>query len=139
MKEARHRRRIRVVDGRFQYRTIAVYLSVILGGLAVSAIIVGAIFLAGRSPGGPPRPEVLLEILPALLINDLAIMVIMIVVGIVTTHRVAGPVYHIESEIDRVLAGETGVRVHLRRYDSFPDLAERVNQLIERIDDSRKG
>ena len=64
---------------------------------------------------------------------------LMIVVGISTTHRIAGPIYRIESEIDRVLAGEKGVRVRLRRHDSFPDLAIKVNQLIERIDGSRKG
>jgi hypothetical protein len=139
MTEAKHRRRIRVVDGRFQYRSIAVSLCVVLGGLVVTGIIVAAIFLARRAAGGAPRPEALLQILPPLLINDLAIMVIMIVVGIFTSHRVAGPVYHIESEIDRVLAGERGVHVRLRRHDSFPDLAEKVNQLIERIDDSRKG
>jgi methyl-accepting chemotaxis protein len=139
MTPARHRRHIKVVDGRFQYRTIAVFLCVILGGLIVTAIVVAGLFFSARASGGSPRPEALLEILPALLINDLAIMVIMIVVGIFVTHRVAGPVYRIETEIDKVLAGQTGVRVHLRRHDSFPDLAEKVNKLIERIDDSRKG
>lgn len=139
METVRYRRRIRVVDGRFQYRAIAVSLSVILGGLLVFAVIVAAIFLALRAAGGTPRPEALLQILPALLINDLAIMALMIVVGIFTTHRVAGPIYRIESDIDRVLAGEKGVRVRLRRNDSFPDLAVKVNQLIERIDGSRKG
>jgi len=139
MTTEKHRRRIKVVDGRFQYRAIAVYLTVILCGLVVTAVIVAAIYLARRAAGGSPRPEALLEVLQPLLINDLVIMVIMIVVGIFTTHRVAGPVYHIESEIERVLAGEKGVRVHLRSHDSFPELAQKVNQLIERIDDSRKG
>jgi len=59
--------------------------------------------------------------------------------GILATHRIAGPVYRIEIDIERVLAGEKGVRVRTRRRDAFPDLAERVNELIERIDDSRKG
>jgi methyl-accepting chemotaxis protein len=139
MSMARQRRHLRVVDGRYQYRTIAVSLSVILCGLLVFAVVIVVIFLAARASGGSPRPEALLEILPALLINDLAIMILVIVVGIFTTHRVAGPVHRIMMEIDRVLDGERGVRVRLRRHDSFPDLAEKVNQLIERIDGSRKG
>ena len=85
------------------------------------------------------RPELLLAILPPLLLNDLAIMVLVIVVGIFTTHRIAGPVYRSESDIERVLSGERGVRVRLRKGDAFPDLAEKVNRLIERIDDTRKG
>jgi hypothetical protein len=44
-----------------------------------------------------------------------------------------------ESDIERTLSGERGVRVRLRTGDAFPDLAEKVNQLIERIDDTRKG
>jgi len=139
MTTARHKRRIRVVDGRFQYRAIAVSLCVILGGLVVTAIVVAALFLSARASGVAPHAEALLEVVPALLINDLVIMVLVIVVGIFTTHRVAGPVYRIETDIDRVLAGEKGVRVHVRRHDSFPDLAEKVNQLIALIDDSRQG
>ena len=139
MSKALHRRRIKVVDGRFQYRAVAVALSVIVGGLVLVAAAIAVIFLAVRAAGGTIHPEELLEVLAALLVNDLAIMVLMIVVGIFMTHRVAGPVYRIETEIDRVLGGEKGVRVRLRRHDSFPDLAEKVNQLIERIDGSRKG
>jgi methyl-accepting chemotaxis protein len=73
-------------------------------------------------------------ILPPLLINNLAIMIFVIVVGILTSHRIAGPVYRVESEIDRVLAGEKGVRVKIRGRDRFPELAEKVNRLIERAE-----
>lgn len=77
-------------------------------------------------------------ILPPVLINNLAIMLILIVAGIVTTHRIAGPVYRIEKDIDRVLSGERGVRVHFRQKDSFPELAGKVNRLLE-IVDARTG
>jgi methyl-accepting chemotaxis protein len=70
-------------------------------------------------------------ILPPLLVNNLAIMLFMIVVGIFISHRIAGPVFRVEKEINRVLAGEKGVRVKLRKNDSFPELAEKVNGLIE--------
>jgi methyl-accepting chemotaxis protein len=139
MNKVFHKRRIKVVNGRFQYGAVAMSLSVVAGGLLLVAAGIAVIFLAVRSAGGSIRAEEFLEVLASLLINDLAIMVLMIVVGIFMTHRVAGPVYRIESDIERVLAGEKGVRVHLRRHDSFPDLAEKVNQLIERIDNSRKG
>jgi methyl-accepting chemotaxis protein len=138
MESNRHARRIKVIDGRFQYRTIAVSLTVILTGLLVFAAGMTLYYLLARSSGGSPRPELLLVILPPLLLNDLAIMIVAIVVGVFATHRIAGPVYRIEIDIDRVLSGERGVRVRVRRRDAFPDLAERVNQLIERIDDARK-
>ena len=50
-------------------------------------------------------------------------MVLIIIVGVFATHRIAGPVYRIESDIERVLAGEKGVTVKLRRSDAFPGFA----------------
>ena len=96
-------------------------------------------YLLAHAAGSAARPELLLVILPPLLLNDLVIMLLFIVLGILATHRIAGPVYRMEVDIERVLAGDTGVRVRTRKWDAFPDLAERVNELIEYIDISRKG
>ena len=132
-------RKVKIVDGKFQYRMVAISLSVVLLGLLVFAGV-GALFYGIASAAGKaPSPEILLLILPPLLLNDLAIMVVAIVVGIATSHRIAGPVYRIAADIDRALAGERGVRVSLRRKDALSDLAEKVNALIERIDGSRAG
>ncbi len=139
MEGNRNVRRIKVIDGRFQYGTIAFSLAIVLAGLLVFAAGTALYYLLAHAAGGAARAELLLVILPPLLLNDLAIMLLFIVVGILATHRIAGPVYRIEVDIERVLAGEKGVRVRTRKRDAFPDLAERVNELIERIDDSRKG
>ncbi len=134
-----HKRRIKVVDGRFQYRMIAVSLLVVLLGLALFAAIAALWYFLARATGKAPGPDLLLVILPPLLLNDLAIMVVVIIVGITVTHRVAGPVYRMAADIERVLTGERGVRVSLRRSDSLSELAEKVNALIERIDGARAG
>jgi nitrogen fixation/metabolism regulation signal transduction histidine kinase len=96
-------------------------------------------YAIARVEGKAPDPRVLLVILPPLLLNDLAIMVVVIVLGIVMSHRIAGPVFRIAADIDRVLSGERGVRVSLRRRDAFEELAEKVNELFEHIDDARAG
>ena len=128
-------RRVRVVDGRFQYRAIAVSLSVVLVGLLVFAGVTGLYHGIASAAGKAPSPRMLLVILPPLLLNDLAIMVVAIIVGIVTSHRIAGPVYRIAADIDRALGGERGVRVNLRPKDDLAELADRVNALLERFDD----
>jgi hypothetical protein len=133
------KRRVRVVDGQLQYRVIAIFLSLVLAGLVVAAAASALYVLAAARAGGGGRPELLLAILPPLLVNDLAIMVLVIVVGIPTTHRIAGPIYRMEADIERALAGERDVRVRLRSGDAFPDLAGKVNELLERIDAARKG
>ncbi len=132
-------RRVKVVDGKFQYRMVAISLSVVLLGLLVFAGVTALFYGISSAAGKAPSPEILLLILPPLLLNDLAIMIVAIVVGIATSHRIAGPVYRIAADIDRALAGERGVRVSLRRRDALSDLAEKVNALIERIDGARAG
>jgi len=57
-------RRIKVVDGRFQYRLIAVSLSMILLGLLLFVGITALYFAFGRAEGKAPDPQVLLVILP---------------------------------------------------------------------------
>ncbi len=135
----RQARRTRVVDGRLQYRLIAVMLATVVAGLLLFAAALGVYALIARSTGRGPSDAQLLLILPALLINDLAIMVVIIIAGIVMTHRLAGPAYRIEADIERALSGERGVRIRLRRRDAYADLAEKVNQLLERIDATRPG
>ena len=135
--EGRRRRRLKVVDGRLQYGMIAVFLTVVVAGLLLfSAVVAVVVFLGGKGneTGGA---ALIPSILPWLLLNDLAIMVLAIVVGIFATHRIAGPIFRMESDIDGVLGGETGVSVRLRRTDAFPGLALKVNQLIEKVERAR--
>jgi hypothetical protein len=47
------------------------------------------------------------------------------------SHRIAGPVYRMQKDIEKALEGEKGVRVHLRKKDKLKDLAEKVNALID--------
>ena len=131
MRMARARRRIRVVNGRMQYGVIAVFLAVILAGLVVFSLLAALVSLLA---GGSANASVFVStVLPYLLLNDLCAMVLLIVAGVFATHRIAGPVFRIEEDIQRVLDGEPGVVVKFRRGDAFPGLAERVNELIAHL------
>ncbi|GAH88998.1 unnamed protein product, partial [marine sediment metagenome] len=76
-------------------------------------------------------------LLPSILINNLVIMVLIAVIGIFYSHRIAGPAYRIGQEIQRVLNGETGVNIRLRKKDKLKELAASVNALIEELDKKR--
>jgi methyl-accepting chemotaxis protein len=163
------RRLVRVINGSFQYRLIAIHLTVVLAGFLAFSVGLTAYYWLSYARGDNLFREIItlhkqvtevktveekgvtrtvrftttrdvpgvnrLEIiLPPLLINDLVIMVFVVVVGIVTSLRIAGPVFRVENDIGRALSGEQGVRVKVRRNDSFPDLAEKVNELLERLE-----
>lgn len=92
--------------------------------------------LTTTEPQPPINPIRLL--LPPILINNLLISIIISVLGIFYSHKIAGPVYRIGTDIKRVLDGEEGVIIKLRKTDKLHDLAERVNQLITEYDKLRK-
>ena len=129
-----NRRRIKVVDNVFQYRMIAILLLMVVCGFAAFTAGALIVFAIARARGFDIPGARMLSVFPPILVNDIVIMIILIVAGIYVTLRIAGPVYRIQSDIKRVLAGEKRVKVRFRRRDAFPELAERVNQLIERID-----
>ncbi|MFW5743895.1 MAG: hypothetical protein ACOC2D_11530, partial [Spirochaetota bacterium] len=73
-------------------------------------------------------------ILPPLLLNNAIIATVLLVSAIRSANRLGGPVYRMSTDIRRVLAGETGVRIRLRRGDEMRDLAQRVNDLLEALE-----
>jgi len=78
-------------------------------------------------------------VLPAILINNLVIMIILTIFGIRYSHRIAGPVFRINSDIDKVLQGKTGIRIKLREKDRLQQVALKVNKLIQRLENAEKG
>ena len=75
-------------------------------------------------------------IVPPILINNLFILIVIAAVGIFYSHRIAGPVFRIGRDIQRVLDGERGVRISLRQSDRFQDLARRVNELLDALEEA---
>ena len=73
-------------------------------------------------------------ILPPLLINNAIIGIVLGVLAFRYSGHYAGPIYRMSTDIRRVLAGESGVRIHLRRGDEMRELAQRLNALLEALD-----
>lgn len=73
-------------------------------------------------------------ILPPLILNNLIIAAVLAFLAIRYSNQLAGPVYRMSTDIRRVLAGETGVRIQLRRGDEMKELAQRLNGLLEALE-----
>lgn len=143
-----------VINKSLQYRLIAsVMLSVVLsfGVFALGSVLLfsgmegGHVELLVTSPETGEVKEVSFSplrmwtyTLPAVLINNLIIMVIVSLEGLRLTNRIAGPVYHIKNDVERVLAGQEGVQTQLRPGDRFEDLADEINRLFSEVDGLRK-
>jgi HAMP domain-containing protein len=64
---------------------------------------------------------------------------LVILIGLILSHRIAGPIYHIETFIKKILSDDYGHRVTLRENDELQDLAKGLNALVEKLDQGRAG
>lgn len=77
-------------------------------------------------------------VLPALLLNNLLIAAVLSLLAIWYSHKFAGPLYRITSDIRRVISGSRGVRIRLRSKDEMRDLARQVNHLLDVVETSER-
>ena len=77
-------------------------------------------------------------VLPPILINNVLILIVIGIIGLFYSHRVVGPVYRINRDLQRVLDGESEVLVKIRDKDQFKDLAGRVNALLKSFYELKK-
>jgi hypothetical protein len=66
------------------------------------------------------------------------LVLLVILGGIVITHRIAGPAYHIEHELDKLLQGEPIELIRLRKGDELKELAEKVNAVLLKFQELQK-
>ncbi len=65
--------------------------------------------------------------------GSLTILVICVVVGVVISHKTAGPLYQLRNVFDKVLSGDLAARVKFRKEDEFPELAESFNAMMDEV------
>jgi methyl-accepting chemotaxis protein len=57
-------------------------------------------------------------------------------VGILFSHRVAGPLYKLKAAFERVKMGEHQLRIYFRKYDEFQDVAQEFNKMLDQMQGS---
>jgi methyl-accepting chemotaxis protein len=74
-------------------------------------------------------------ILPALILSSCVVIVAIgiatIIVTLITSHRIAGPLYRLEQDMQKVLAGDLTVKFTLRSHDELQSLGQSLNALLQ--------
>lgn len=61
------------------------------------------------------------------------IFLIIFFYAVIISHRLAGPIFRLEKDLDRIIAGDHSVRVKFREKDALDNLANKLNQVLERL------
>jgi methyl-accepting chemotaxis protein len=69
----------------------------------------------------------------------LAFTLINILVGVVISHRIAGPVYRLKQSMRRMAEGDVSFLIHLREQDELQDLKDEFNDMISSVRDRIKN
>jgi len=69
---------------------------------------------------------------PAILFNNLLILVITSVAGVFYSHRIAGPIYNINRCLQRALQSDLHYEIRLRKQDFFHDTAGLLNEVLQK-------
>ena len=128
-----------MVDKKFQTKFIIKFASLIIVATAVSGALVYLMArstvttsfensrLAIKSTADFILPSVLLS--SAIVIASLGITTI--IIALITSHRIVGPLYRLEKDLKEVSAGNLQTRFSLRKSDEMKSLAEGLNLMVE--------
>lgn len=73
-----------------------------------------------------------------LVILIILLMVFMFFMGIVITHKIAGPMLVIKRKMRDIASGDFSTRVRLRRNDEFKDMQDSFNEMAEALETKKK-
>lgn len=134
------RKRTRLFIARkFQIR----YISLILVFMFVTAIVTGYMVyvttwvMFGEKLAAVYPQGLLLDIVKqvnmVLLMRLLFLSPLVILIGLILSNRIAGPIYRIKRFLRHVSAGSYGERLKLREKDELQDVAAEINHLVSKL------
>lgn len=134
-----YNRKRRLIKTSLQLRLIAVFLSVACLASVFQVFLINraVVSAAAALPSGGTE---LLALLPEIVRTGLLVTVgvllpAVLVIGVLATHRVAGPVYRFENYLRLVAMGELDEPCVVRRNDELKDLCDLINVALERTRD----
>lgn len=141
-KSAREKRRIRniLIKRQLQFR----YLKFVLGVVVIGMVLTGlSVYFSFRVSlkltqlgwyAQTHLAETYTRLNLLLVLEGIILVIIAGLLSLKISHRIAGPIYHIENNIRNALAGSRE-KIVLRKGDELHNLADLLNQIVFRLPD----
>lgn len=138
----KHKRRNFLINPRFQFRFAFVMASWVIGlslafPLVLSEALTAITDLLVRDPRGPEVAQILAakqEILRALVIFEVLSVLVIFVLGVFLSHRIAGPLYKLNMYLrESARTGRLKPNLQFRSGDNFQELAQSYNEMVAAV------
>jgi len=135
------KRKTYFVKKSFQFRFILKFCLVILAGVAISTGIF-FLFSSGTLTSSFQDSRLVIKktsiaILPIVLYTNLItlglITVAAIIVTLLVSHKLAGPLFRFEKDLEEIGRGNLAKRIRLRKQDQLKDFAESMNKMTDSL------
>ncbi|NQT33039.1 MAG: hypothetical protein HQ594_05140 [Candidatus Omnitrophica bacterium] len=123
------------------------YVGLILIGMFLTAVITGytvyttiLLMLGERLAVVYPQGllmDIIREANMVLVIRLIPLGLLVVLIGLVLSNRIAGPIYRIQKFIIKISRGKYNVKLKLRKKDELKDVASSLNSLASRLDRQR--
>ena len=126
------------------------YLALLMTSMLVPLIFIGGCFyylvftIMAEQLGVPEYiaynlVPVINKINIILLVGILPIFALLMLWGIILSHRFAGPLERLEKEIKRIAAeGDYAKRIKVRKHDDMKPIVNAINMLLEKVEEKNK-
>jgi methyl-accepting chemotaxis protein len=137
----RYRRRKYIVSSGFQWRFVLGFVAVALAGSGAATVLFNLLaqrrleelrwsaFVPVQSTGEVLKPLFMYVNLFSLIF----VAVLLVITGALMLRRVSGPVYRISKDLKSIGEGNFSSGIILRRHDEFRDVAEALNEMLDRL------
>lgn len=130
---ARYKRKIKLIKPRFQLKLTMVFV----GFSALSLLLQFVLFTSSLTEAALVLPQdgaILMEqtsglLMRVILTSCLLFLPLIFMVGILTTFKIAGPIYHFEQFLNSVHRGENPADCKLRKGDDLHDFCDLLNRV----------
>ena len=133
----KYRRRIRLIRPKLQIRLMASFLGIAVLALALQYMVFLRVLtetaLTLPNDGAVLMTELTSQLGMVFMISMLLLLPASFAVGLLVTHRVAGPIHRFETYLRQVIAGETREACRLRKGDELKELCELINRATESV------
>jgi methyl-accepting chemotaxis protein len=129
---AQFQRKTILIKKHLQYRYMAlIFASVLLAFIVVGLDVLWTISkVVNEHPMMQPMLEELTKMAPLFAIKIVMYLLIVLIVSVVVSHRMAGPVFKFEKSCATVAEGDLAHRVYLRKGDQLTDLQDQFNNML---------
>jgi len=128
----KHKRHVKLIKPRLQLKLVGMFAAVSATSLLLQYLLFASRFseVASTMPDGGAH---VMSVLPGILLEVLALsfaflLPIMLCVGILSTFRIAGPIYRFEQYLGQVARGEAAGPCRIREGDELWDLCDLINE-----------